>query len=106
MRQDGENIIPGMFGPNVEVMCIHGNGFDTNAIIVYENQSDFPNVNATILNVNGDGVVTLNSLEACLRFADMQIQKFTYKVFPNEQHTGILYDTEFMLYLENYLQSL
>ena len=106
MRQDGQYVIPGMFAPNVEVMCVHGSGFNTKMVMVYQNQYDFPNGNPTTIRVNGDGEITLNSLSACLRFADMQIQKFTYKVFPGFSHVGILNEPEFLLYLEDYLKAL
>ena len=106
MRQDGEHVIPGMFAPNVEVMCIHGSGKSTKMVLVYQNQSDFPNGNPATIRVNGDGEITMNSLSACLRFSDMQIQKFTYKVFANMGHVDILNTPEFILYLEDYLKSL
>ena len=106
MWLNGAKIIPSLPAPGVEIVCIHGNGFPTPGIIKYKTEKDFPDGDPDIVKDDGDGTVNLRSLQACLKFKAMQINKFTYHVLNKQSHMEILRSTAFLDYVKAYISNL
>lgn len=98
MWLDVKNLTSHMTPPGVEVHCLHGNAVTTIEQLDYQ-VGDFPDAKPRVFYGDGDGTVNLNSLQACITWADKQKQPFHYKNFSTIDHMTILSDDRVIEYI-------
>lgn len=96
MWADVSNLTRAMEPPGVEVVCIHGVGFDTMSQLIY-NKNHFPDEQPDdIVYADGDGTVNIESLSACRQWIGQQEQPVLYKPVKGLDHMLVMSDVSVM----------
>ena len=108
MWQDTKDLIKGIPAPQIEVHCWHGVNVPTIEQLIY--RGDFPPtssfVHPTIKTGDGDGTVTLRSMQACLRWREQQSKPVHYRTFDSMSHEDIITHKDLVLEVVNILREI
>uniref|UniRef100_A0A3Q0KS55 Phosphatidylcholine-sterol acyltransferase (Lecithin-cholesterol acyltransferase)/ Phospholipase A n=2 Tax=Schistosoma mansoni TaxID=6183 RepID=A0A3Q0KS55_SCHMA len=97
MMSDSKSIIDTLEKPSDidEIYCIHGANLSTTDKMIYSPPNffhgGFPDQVPTLIPGNGDGTVSLRSLEVCKRWPGIK-----YFVLPGAEHVNIMGDPRFI----------
>lgn len=97
MMLDSKSIIDTFEKPSDidEIYCIHGSNLSTTDKMIYSPpnffHSGFPDQVPTLIPGNGDGTVSLRSLEVCKRWPGIK-----YFMLPGAEHVNIMGDPRFI----------
>ena len=96
MWLDVKNLTYSLSTPGVEVFCVHGTGLDTMDKLIYE-KNRFPDEQPDKIEYSdGDGTVSVESLQACRRWKGQQPQPVHYMPIKGLDHMQVLYDLNIM----------
>lgn len=102
MWLDVKNLTYSLTPPGVEVFCVHGVGLDTMDKLIYE-KNRFPDEQPDKIEYgDGDGTVSVESLQACRRWESQQSQSVHYLPQKGLDHMQVLYDLKIMQRLLNH----
>ncbi len=100
MRQDTEPLVSALKPPGVPVHCLYGSGIPTPQQYNYTN---FPDVDPTVINGDGDGTVNLLSATQCKRWIGQQKQPVNMFELPGNEHVAMLLNITTVNYIKNVL---
>lgn len=89
--------------PHVPMHCLYGTGVHTPASYIFGHKGEFPDRQPEVVYGDGDGTVSLRSLEACGTFSQQQDYGVTLKGYHSVDHEGILSDTNVLNYIKSVL---
>ncbi|KAK2867087.1 hypothetical protein Q8A67_025204 [Cirrhinus molitorella] len=102
MRQDTEPLVSALQAPGVPVHCLYGSGIPTAQGYNYTN---FPDIDPTVINGDGDGTVNLLSATQCKRWKGQQTQPVHMFELPGNEHVAILLNITTVNYIKTVLFS-
>ncbi|XDV53117.1 hypothetical protein PO909_021700 [Leuciscus waleckii] len=100
MRKDTEPLVSALQPPGVPVHCLYGSGIPTAQGFNYTN---FPDVDPTVINGDGDGTVNLLSSTQCKRWKSQQTQPVQMFELPGNEHVAMLLNITTVNYIKNVL---
>ncbi|XP_056106834.1 group XV phospholipase A2 [Rhinichthys klamathensis goyatoka] len=100
MRKDTEPLVSALQPPGVPVHCLYGSGIPTAQGFNYTN---FPDVDPTVINGDGDGTVNLLSAMQCKRWKSQQTQPVQMFELPGNEHVAMLLNITTVNYIKNVL---
>lgn len=98
MWLDVKNLTSPSDAPGIEVHCLHGHKVHTPDMLDYQ-VGGFPDAKPRVRYGDGDGTVNLNSLQACIKWADKQKEAVHYKNFTSIDHMTIMSDGKVLDYI-------
>jgi lysophospholipase III len=90
LRSDVKAIADSLQAPEVEMRMMYGVQVKTPAQFFYEKQSDFPDVQPSVIYSDGDGTVNLRSLLGYRRWINRQKYPITFKEYPGLEHLATI----------------
>lgn len=100
MRQDTESLVSALQPPGVPVHCFYGSGIPTPQGYNYTN---FPDVDPTVINGDGDGTVNLLSATQCKRWKGQQKHPVIMYELPGNEHVAMLLNITTVNYIRKVL---
>lgn len=101
MYQDTRDLLGGLKFPGVDMYCIYGTGVDTERMIIYDKDSNFPaNPKKIVYDKNGDSSVNLESLEYCLKWQNQTKYKFKSLKVDDGDHLRLIKEDRVLEYLK------
>lgn len=102
MREDTEPLVSALQPPGVPVHCVYGSGIPTPQGYNYTN---FPDVDPTVINGDGDGTVNLLSAIQCKRWKSQQTKPVHMFELPGNEHVAMLLNITTVNYIHDVLFS-